>query len=73
MAGFRSWRLFQKSFQGSGFFSRSAKVAMLKVPGSSAGFTSAHSSGVETGARGNRRTQKGDTTVCANPFRNGSR
>src|SRR6266540_3064041 len=73
IARFRSWRLFQKSPQGSFFLSLASKLPRLKSEGLSVGRTSVQSSGVETGAPGAWRTQKGETTVWAKPLRKGSR
>src|SRR5439155_22606463 len=72
-AGFKSWRLSKKSCQGSFFLRRSSKLPRLKSAGFSLGETSFHERGVETGACGAWRTQKGETTVCAKPLRKGSR
>jgi hypothetical protein len=57
IAGFIGWRLLKKSLHGSFFLSRSPKLPMLKVEGSSEGLTSDQASGVETGACGFRRTE----------------
>src|SRR6267143_4647811 len=62
-ADVKVWRLRKKSAHGSAFLIRSRTLSMLKVDGSRLGRTSGQYRGVDTGARGRRRTEYGTTTV----------
>lgn|ERR1017187_9276893 len=53
----RDWRLLKKPAQGSACFKRDSKLPMLNSAGSRFGFTSLQANGVDTGARGRRRTE----------------
>src|SRR3981189_2931223 len=61
-ADVKVWRLRKKSAHGSAFLIRS-RISMLKVEGSRLARTSGQYRGVDTGARGRRRTEYGATTV----------
>src|SRR6267154_1756047 len=58
-ADVKVWRLRKKSVHGSAFLIRSRILSMLNVEGSRLGRTSGQYRGVDTGARGRRRTEYG--------------